>query len=97
MKNNVTYQTIPNKIKQIYFNLLKDGYYLRPCIYEDGTVYEIVKDLNPVNCSAYRKIFGTVNRTTANFLKHYFGFKTGKKTLYFGFKEVVVKDWEIIR
>ena len=78
-----------NKIKAQFNRLFKDGYYIRPCIYSNTTIFEITKDLNPVDCKAYRTTFGEVNKTTAILLNKIFGFVIKNKCEYFGKAETI--------
>ena len=78
-----------NKVKAQYIKLLKNGYYLRPCKYRNTTIYEITKDLNPVNCLAYRTTYGEVNKVTASYLKKVFGFVVKNGCEYFNKAESI--------
>ena len=75
---------IDNRVKARYQRLFNDGYYLQPCIFDNCIEYHLVKDINPVNCSAYRKMFGVVNYRTALMLRKYFGFVIKNSKEYFG-------------
>lgn len=81
---------IDNKVKAMYINLLKDGYYLRPQKFDNCTIVQLTKDLHPTGeATASRKIFCEVNITTAKNLSEYFGFKISKCESYFGKAEPI--------
>ena len=88
------YREIDNKVKAKYKRLFNEGFYLRPCVFDNCIEYQLVKDINPVNCRAYRKFHGVVNYHTAMMLKKYWGFVIRNKVLYFG-KGEPVGNWEI--
>ena len=80
-------KTINNK--HIGVKLIKDGYYLKSCVYDNTTIYQITKDLHPINCSAYRIVYGEVNKITAKALEKQIGFKIKNKTEYVGKTETI--------
>ena len=85
MKTKPLFKEINNRVKQRYFNLYKTGYYLKPCIFDNCTVYNLCKDLNPAsNCNAQRRLYAEMNYFTALMLKEYFGFIIKSETKYFG-------------
>jgi len=56
---------IDTKVKAMYNNLLKDGYYLRPQKFDNCTVVQLTKDLHPTGeAKAQRVIFCELNGTT---------------------------------
>ena len=73
-----------NKTKRKYEKLVKEGYYIKPCKYNNTTIYSICKDLNPVKCLRHRTTFGSVNIVTANMLINLFSFKMKSQEEYFG-------------
>lgn len=83
-----------NKARAKFLKLFNYGYYLRPCKYDNTTIFEICKDLNPVSCSAYRTTHGEVNKTTAVYLKKLFGFVVKNSCEYFGTSETI-SNWNI--
>ena len=88
--------TIDNKVKAKWNQLFKAGYYLRPCVYENTTNFEIAKDLHPVNCNASRSVYGIVNSNTAKLLSQFFGFRFSKPTEYNG-KGDTVGNWKLLQ
>lgn len=81
---------VDNKVKQKYINLVKDGFYIRPCKYENTTIYEITKD-SGINL---RSVYGEVNKNTAKTLSLLFGFIHKNETEYYG-KATPVSNYHI--
>ena len=78
-----------NKVKAMYNNLLKSGYYFQPQKFENCTIVLLCKDLNPENCTSRKTVFCEVNLFTAKLLSDIFGFKIRKEKLYFGKAEPI--------
>lgn len=85
---------IDNQVIAHYRRLVKDGYYIRPKIYDDRTVYELTKDLP----NAWRAVAGEMNRYTARKFKELFGFIEKTPTQYFGrCQEAPIKNRMILK
>ena len=74
-----------NKVIQRYLNLVKDGYYLRPCVYDNTTIVQITKDMQPSKTGFHRRVFGEVNENTSRILISLFNFNLRQQKLYFGY------------
>ena len=76
---------LTSQVKEKYNNLLNKGYYMRPEIYSNTTIYQLCKDLPIEGIElAHRTIWATFNKRTGNKIAEIFGFIIKGETEYFG-------------
>lgn len=90
-KEKVKIRQTVDKAKIHYNKIKEDGFYLRPCKYDNFTVYDIVKDID----SRTRTTKGVINHYTAKVLMNNFGFHKGEQVRYFG-NHQRIKNMEIL-